>query len=165
MCGEPMLGRIYKTMERSHLFDDVIVYSKYQELTLEGCTIVKDPTKGTLIDSLVDSITKFEEFLAVAGDLPLLDHEIVSDFVSKYDGTPMAAVDSEGTVEPLFAIYNRQIYESILEYSRRSKQISTFVQREFNLLQMNQSQSEKLFNVNTKSDFEMAIKLVNCSHS
>ncbi|MCL5874528.1 MAG: NTP transferase domain-containing protein [Candidatus Thermoplasmatota archaeon] len=165
ICGEPMLSRIYRTLEHTGLFETVVVYSKYPDLALDGCLIERDPTTGTLIDSILDSIVKFGEFLAVGGDLPLLNSEVVSEFVLEYDGRPLAAVNSEGTIEPLFAIYNRRIYGELLESSKHSKQIFTFVKERFHLIQINEERSRSLFNVNTLEDLEKARNIADCSHT
>lgn len=162
ICGEPMLARIYRTLKGTKFFDEVIVYSKYRNLELEGIKIERDLTEGVLIDSIISAIKSFGEFFAVGGDLPLMDVEVISKLLENYDGRPLAAVSFYGIVEPLFAIYNEGIYHNILEFSRKDRKIFTFIGREFRLIKMNEEESKKLFNVNTKEDFEEAREIARC---
>jgi molybdopterin-guanine dinucleotide biosynthesis protein A len=159
-----MIFSIYTTIEHTGLFESVIVYSKYSNLQLDGCLVERDLTTGTLIDSILESIRIFGEFLAVGGDMPLLDAQTISELVSKYNGTPLAAVDSEGTVEPLFAIYNEQIYDELLKSSKNTKRIFGFVSERFRLIHMNRKLSRKLMNVNTPEDLEKARAAAHCIH-
>lgn len=162
ICGEPMLERIYRILNETRFFEDVIVYSKYPKLEVKGLKIERDRSEGVLIDSIISAIENFGEFLAVGGDMPLIDTEVVSRLLDKYDGRPVAAMDFNGVLEPLFAIYNNTIYDKILEYSRNNRQIFPFLMQEFGLVTMSEEQSARLFNVNTERDFEEAKEAVIC---
>jgi molybdopterin-guanine dinucleotide biosynthesis protein A len=162
ICGEPMLARIYRVLKETGYFEEVVVYSKYRRLELKGLRIERDRTEGVLIDSIISAIENFGEFIAVGGDMPLIDKEVVSKLLDKYDGRPVAAVDCNGILEPLFAIYNNRIYDNILEYSRNNRQIFPFLMKEFSLITMSEEQSAKLFNVNTEKDFEEAREVISC---
>ncbi len=162
ICGQPMIKRIYDTLLRTGFFDDVLIYSKYADLKISGCKIERDGTQGTLIDSLLSAISAFHEFLAVGGDLPLLDGKTISIIVRNYHNDPVVSVDSDGTVEPLLAIYNDSIYDDLLSYSRSSKKIYEFVGKRFRRIVLDSELSSKLFNVNTMEDLKMARKLAGC---
>ncbi|MEM0134676.1 MAG: NTP transferase domain-containing protein [Thermoplasmatales archaeon] len=165
ICGEPIIKRIYDTLERTSLFEDVVIYSKYPDLEVGGCKIEQDNTVGTLLDSILSAIVIFGEFLAVGGDLPLLDSEIISKIVLNYHGNPVAAVDYEGIVEPLLAIYNKLVYEELLKFSMQSKKIFEFVGKQFELIELDEASSSKLLNVNTLKDLNNARRLIHCIQS
>ena len=161
-CAEPMIKRIFRTLESTGLFERVIILSKYDNLGIEGCRVEKDESKGTLINSLVDSIKILEEFIAVGGDMPLLDADIIENLVGHYHGRPVAAANSDGLIEPLFAIYNASIFADLLEFSKKSRKISPFVEERFELVRMDPEQSAKLANVNTLEELNNARLQAGC---
>lgn len=162
ICGESMLKRIYHTLENTGSFEQVIVFSKYTNLEIDDCTIMRDFSHGTLINSLLNAIEKFDEFFAVGGDLPMLNSDVIYSLLKGYRGIPVAAVDFDGTIEPLFAIYNRIIHDEMLEHSLHDSQIFNFIKRRFQLVTLNKDQSSRLFNVNTSKDLETVRKILNC---
>ncbi len=157
-----MLNRIYRTIENTNSFEGVIIFSKYPDLEIDGCAVSKDLSRGTLIHSIVGAIERFDEFLALGGDMPLVDNEVISNLMKEYSGTPVAAVDNNDTIEPLFAIYNRTIYDNMLEYSRHNRQIYSFIEKSFKLIRMNEVLSSKLFNVNTQKDLDKVRLVLEC---
>ena len=161
-CGEPMIKSIFRTLESTGLFERVIILSKYDNLVIEGCRVEKDESEGSLINSLVDSIKILDEFIAVGGDMPLLDAGIVENLVRQYHGRPVAAVNSDGLIEPLFAIYNASIFADLIEFSKKSRKIFPFVEERFELVRMNREQSAKLANVNTLEELNNARVQAGC---
>lgn len=162
ICGKPMIKRINDILVESGQFEDVIVYSKYPSLEVRGIEIVKDQSIDSILDSIIEAITEFREFLAVAGDIPLLDNQIILKVLNNYRGHPIAPVSYDGNIEPLFAIYNDSMLEKIKEYSKNNKKIFPFLERNFGLIRLDQKESEKLLNINTKKDYETARKLLGC---
>ena len=162
ICGQPMIKRIFDTLLRTGFFNDTLIYSKYSDLDVSGCKIERDRTQGTLIDSLLSAIAEYDEFLAVGGDLPLLDRKTISIIVRSYHNDPIVAINPDGTVEPLLAIYNDSIYDDLLSYSRSSKRIYEFVGKRFRHIVLDSEFSSKLLNVNTMEDLKMARKLAGC---
>ncbi|MEM3810408.1 MAG: NTP transferase domain-containing protein, partial [Thermoplasmatales archaeon] len=138
ICGEPMISRIYRVLSSCRFFDDVIVYSKYQELPLVGVKIIKDLSSGVLLDALISALESFGEFLAVGGDMPYLMCRTVSLLTNSYDGRPIAAADSSGFPQPLFAIYNRSIYEELKAYSLHEKRIYPFLRKYFKIINLDE---------------------------
>lgn len=163
ICGQPMIKRIHDTLHHTGFFDDTVIYSKYPELEISGCRIEKDRTQGTLIDSILSAISSFDEFLAVGGDLPLLDRKIISKMIMSYHNDPIVAIDRDGTVEPLLAVYNNSIYDDLLNFSHGSKKIYEFVGKRFKPILLDDELSSRLLNVNTLEDLKKARTLARCS--
>ncbi|MGC8561883.1 MAG: molybdenum cofactor guanylyltransferase [Thermoplasmata archaeon] len=163
ICGQPMIKRIYDALDQTGLFEETVIYSKYPNLVVDGCKIERDNTEGTLLDSILEAILKYGEFLAVGGDLPLLNREIIFNIVIKYHKVPVVAIDKDGTVEPLFAIYNDSVYNDLLKFSRNSKKIFEFVDKRFQHIILNEEFSSRLLNVNTIDDLYTARKMGGCS--
>jgi len=122
----------------------------------------KDDSEGTLINSLIYSINILGEFVAVGGDMPLLDSLIIKDLLNRYKSRPVAAISSDGLIEPLFAIYNESIFHDLLEFSKKNRQIFPFVKERFELVTMSQEQSRKLTNVNTLEELNNARMQAGC---
>ena len=162
ICGEAMLSRVNRILKETGLFEDVLVFSKYERLQLTNIKVVNDSTEGILIDSIAKALETFNVFLAVGGDLPLIDFEVIHTVLEAYEGKPVAAVDVDGIVEPLFAIYNQSILDSLLKFSKQNRNIFPFITERFHLVHLNETQSEKLFNVNTKEDYETANRMIKC---
>lgn len=161
-CGEPMLKRICRILEGSGQFERVVVYSKYRDLRLDGCNIERDSSGGTLIDSILSALDYYGTFLAVGGDMPLIDVDLVKAFVERYHNKPIAATDFDGTIEPLLAIYDRSVREEMEKFSNGSKRIFPFLEKRFDLFKVDKISSLKLFNVNTMDDLERARFLAKC---
>ncbi len=162
ICGEAMLSRVDRILKETRLFEEVIVFSKYERLQLKNLRVVNDSTEGTLIDSITNALEKFNVFLAVGGDLPLIDIEVVRTILEAYGGKPVAAVDADGIVEPLFAVYNHSILDSLVEFSKQNRNIFPFITESFDLVHLNETQSRKLLNVNTNEDYDTANKMIKC---
>lgn len=157
-----MVKRIYDTLNLSGIFEQTVIYSKYQNLMLENCIVERDTTEGTLLDSIISAIGRYGEFLAIGGDMPLLNKEVLLALLSQYRGEPLAAIGSNGTVEPLLAVYNRSIYDDLLSFSLQSKRIFAFIEKRFRLVRVDQNFEDRLLNVNTEEDLEIARRLVDC---
>lgn len=122
-----------------------------------------DDTRGLLIDSIVRAVELYGEFLAVAGDLPFIDHEVISWLIGRYNGRPIAAIDVEGTIEPLFAIYNTSVLEDLRQFSVQNRNIFPFIAEKFDLMELDAEGSRKLLNVNTEEDYEEVLRRIDCS--
>ncbi len=162
LCGEPMYRRISRTLGETEYFESVTLFSKYEGVEFEGISVVRDDSQGVLIDSILRAIEIFGEFLAVGGDMPMIDSKLVSRLMKSYKGVPVAAVDYEGNIEPLFAVYNKSVLQSLLLHSKVNKRIFPFLEKEFKLVKFDEHESTGLFNVNTKDDLAKARKLMNC---
>ncbi len=161
-CGEPMLKRICRILEETGHFDRVVVYSKYRDLQLDGCTVEKDNSGGALIDSILSALDSYGTFLAVGGDMPLIDGDLVRSLMESYHKKPIAATDFAGTIEPLFAVYDGSVKEGMEAFSKNTKRIFPFLQEKFDLFRVDEVSSLKLFNVNTRDELETARALAKC---
>jgi molybdopterin-guanine dinucleotide biosynthesis protein A len=162
ICGQPMIKMIYNIFVDSSFFEDVVIYSKYESLDISGVNIVKDHSKGTIIDSLISALREFKEFFAVAGDIPLVDREIIEKIMIKYNGFPIAPINTDGIIEPLFAIYNNSILDEMVTHSQKDKRIFSFLERKFILVRLEPIDSVKLYNINTLQDYIDAKKKIRC---
>jgi|GEM_PF-935748 len=158
ICGKPMVSRIYETLRSTGLFEDVIVFSKYREISLKKVNVVRDYSSGVLIDSIISAIDIYGEFLAVGGDMPCIRNDLVTRFVKEYHDVPIAALDVTGFPQPLFAIYNRTIVEELRRYSLTEKRIYPFLQQHFLLVELDERESAMLMSVNTEDDIILAEK-------
>ncbi|MGC8645763.1 MAG: molybdenum cofactor guanylyltransferase [Thermoplasmata archaeon] len=162
VCGEPMLARIYRILNSCNLFEDVLVYSKYKDLPLKGLNVMKDVTSGVLIDSILSAIDLFGEFLAIGGDMPCINCTLISKFLGEYEGVPIAAKDSTGFPQPLFAVYNRTIYENFRKHALEDRRIYPFLIENFRLEPLSEKESMMLMSVNRRDDLILARKCAGC---
>ncbi|MEM0130363.1 MAG: NTP transferase domain-containing protein, partial [Thermoplasmatales archaeon] len=161
-CGEPMILRIYRVLSSCEFFDNVIVYSKYQELPLAEVKIIRDLSSGVLLDALISALESFGEFLAVGGDMPYLTCRTVSLLMNNYDGIPVAAADYSGFPQPLFAIYNRNIYVELKAYSLHERRIYPFLHRYFKIINLGEEESSNILSVNTQEELAEARRRIKC---
>ncbi|AAT43878.1 molybdenum cofactor guanylyltransferase [Picrophilus oshimae] len=152
ICGEEMIKRISRIINESMLFDKIILYTKDETLYSEYCDIVIDKSKGTLIDSLMSCLKEYSEFLAVGGDMPLLDYNILKYLMDNYTGRSLA-VSSYGFIQPLLSIYNKSIINDLDKYILSgSKSIYKFIMKSnFKILNIN---TFKTMSVNTLNDLK-----------
>lgn len=162
LCGKPMIQRIGDILTASNRFDEVVVYSKYPSLQIRRLKVKKDDSTGSILDSIIAAIKEFNEFLAVAGDMPLIDDEIISRILDNYDGVPVAPVTKGGRIEPLFSVYNDSILGRMERYSKENRRIFPFLIVNFQMIKLDQEESKKMFNVNTEEDYLNVKRLLSC---
>ncbi len=161
ICGKKMIQMVCEPLIANERLDEVIIYSKDPSLRCDSCKISMDNSAGVLIDSLIAAIKEYGTFLAVGGDMPFINDHIINLILNEYVGIPIAMISSEGIVEPLFAVYNRNILKEFSEYSSISKSIYPFISRKFKLLRAGKL-SSSLMSINTNDDLEEARKLLGC---
>ncbi|MEM0139501.1 MAG: hypothetical protein QXZ44_02680 [Ferroplasma sp.] len=160
ICGRPMISYISEILFNSKLFSKIILFTKDAGLECKYCDKAIDATDGILIDSLIYCIENYKNFMAVGGDMPLIDRPMLYKLINSSNGNTLPA-SNYGYYEPLFAIYGTDIYESIKNYRLSGNEsISKFF--ELDKLKALDMDTFKLKSVNTYSDLLFARKSIGC---
>lgn len=160
LCGETLVDRISRVLYESGYFNEIILFTKNLKLSISHGITVKDNTQGILIDSLIYCIEEYHEFLAVGGDMPFIDKELIKYIMENYSKKSVAYF-ANGYYQPLFAIYTSDIYENIKEYRMAGGESINRFMKEFNVPAIN-GDPEKLTSVNTMKDLIDARKRSGC---
>jgi molybdopterin-guanine dinucleotide biosynthesis protein A len=141
-----------------------------QDIDNPKITIIKDifPDKGSLggiYTGLAASKTFYN--LVVAGDMPFLNHELLSYFVSQAEGYDLVAFNKDNKFEPLHAVYSKNCItplENILQQSnvRIIELLKLVKARMISQEEIDQIDPRHLsfFNINTNGDLKTARELV-----
>ncbi len=160
VCGETMINRISRILYETKIFDSIILFTKNYSLECNNCNTVCDYTNGILIDSILYCIKTYNKFLAVGGDMPLIDYDIINKLIKSYNGKAIAYRNSN-YYEPLFSIYNMSIYNNLKKYRDSGNgSISKFMSMySINYVEIN---TLKLKSVNYYNDLLIVRKYLNC---
>lgn len=161
ICGHRMIDIVCRVLKESGLLEEILIFSKDETMSSKMCNVVYDHTQGVLLDSIIDAIKTYRNFLAVGGDMPFIDSNLIGRLLDEYAGKPVAYVSEDGQIEPLLAIYNSTILKDITEYSNRSKALQPFISSRFKLISAGDD-SNKLRSVNTMDDLEVARRIFGC---
>lgn len=133
-------------------------------------TIIKDifPDKGSLggiYTGLASSKTFYN--LIVAGDMPFLNHELLSYFVSQVEGYDLVAFNKDNKFEPLHAVYSKNCIaplENMLQQSNvriiellKLVKARMIIQEEIDRIDPGHL---SFFNINTDGDLKTAREIV-----
>ena len=133
-------------------------------------TIIKDifPDKGSLggiYTGLAASKTFYN--LVVAGDMPFLNHELLSYFVSQAEGYDLVAFNKDNKFEPLHAVYSKNC---IAPLENMLQQVNVRIIELLKLVRTRMISQEEIdridpghlsfFNINTDGDLKTARELV-----
>ena len=162
--GKQIIDYELERIGLSGCFNEVIVISKDRYLTTKNARIVKDSTQGTLIDSLIFSLEEEGEFMAFAGDMPLVSPEFIRRMCLMYNGTPVVPQWNDGKIEPMMAIYNSSLVQELKAYINSGKKSlrefilnSAFVRID---IPQNREMEECFLNVNYPEDLLEVEKLI-----
>jgi len=160
ICNETMINRISRILYESKFFDRIILFTKNYSLKCDNCDIIYDNTDGILMDSILYCIKNYHEFMAVGGDMPLIDYEIINKLFKSYNKKTLT-YKNNGYYETLFSIYNYDIYNDLNNYRiSGNNSISKFMSLyKINYIEIN---TLKLKSVNYYDDLLMVRKYLNC---
>ena len=160
ICGEHLIDRVSRLILESNLFQKIILFTKNPLLSSKYCVTENDATEGVLIDSILYSIEKHKEFLAVGGDMPYIDKVLIDKIIKSYSGSAITCT-AEGFYQPLFTIYTEKLYKPMKEYRNNGgESASRFLGTSG--IQTLRVESEKLRSINYMSDLNEARKIL-CS--
>ncbi len=153
LCNETMINRISRILYESSFFTEIILYTKDSDLNSKYAETVIDASEGILINSILECVGKYHEFLAIGGDMPLIDYTLLKKIIEKYNKKPVTFKNSE-TYEPLFTLYKMKIYNELKEYVDNGyKSINKFIEKnDFDIILENKGDERKLKSVNYFSD-------------
>jgi len=141
-----------------------------QDIDNPKITIIKDifPDKGSLggiYTGLAASKTFYN--LVVAGDMPFLNHELLSYFVSQAEGYDLVAFNKDNKFEPLHAVYSKNC---IAPLENMLQQVNVRIIELLKLVRTRMISQEEIdridpghlsfFNINTDGDLKTARELV-----
>ena len=162
--GKQLIDYELERIKLSGCFDEIIVFSKDGYLATKNARLVKDTSEGTLVNSLMLAVEEENEFMAFAGDMPLLSPEFIREMCHIYDGKPLVPQWNDGRIEPMMAIYNSSLLPGLKNYINSGKKGL----REFILssgfMKIHIPQSSEMencfFNVNYPDDLLVVEKLL-----
>ena len=160
LCGERLIDRVARIISQSHLFEEIILFTKDTSVSSKYSRTEYDATDGILIDSILYCIEKYGRFLAVGGDMPYIDVSLIRSIISNYHGDTIACT-SGGFYQPLFTIYTEKLYKPMREYRNSGgESISRFLS--ISGIESIDADGNKLGSINYISDLYEARKLL-CS--
>jgi len=119
--GKQLIDYELERIRISGCFNEVIVLSKDRYLTTKNARIINDTTQGTLIDSLLFALEEEAEFMAFAGDMPLVSPDFIKKMCQIYNGRPVVPQWNDGKIEPMMAIYNNTLIQDLKAYINSGK--------------------------------------------
>ena len=158
---EHAVSRILETCA----FDQVIVFSRKEDISVQGSLTVYDESEGVLIDSIRLCLKQFHEFFAFGGDMPFLDPKVIRTMIRHYKGTPLCAFSSDGTLQPLHAIYNGSVLNDLTEAIKAGQRsVYGFISSSrFSLFRVDSPTEEIFFSINTGTDYNEALRRIKSS--
>ncbi|WP_393971518.1 molybdenum cofactor guanylyltransferase [Oxyplasma meridianum] len=154
--GKQIIDYELEKIRLSGCFNEVIVISKDRYLTTKNARIINDTTNGTLINSLLFALEEEMDFMAFAGDMPLVSPEFIRKMCEVYNGRPVVPRWKNGKIEPMMAIYNRTIVQDLKTYINSGKKsLREFIlNSDFETIDIPQTKEMEycFFNVNYPED-------------
>ncbi len=119
--GKPIINRMTDVMQK--IFDEIIIVTNtpddFEEFTEHKIVRDKFIKTGPLggIHAAMEASSKDAVFV-FAGDMPFISREVIADQIKTYSyGDCDALVPKISSyIEPLHAIYNNSVYESLIKY-------------------------------------------------
>lgn len=115
--------------------------------------------------------SKTEHNIFISGDTPFIPDELLSYLIQEIHNKKLALVKFENHIQPMFGYFNKSILLDI-EYhisSKNMKPINIFENLNPKIIDIKQGnilyQENSFFNINTKSDYEIAIDIYKAFHS
>ncbi len=155
MIGEHTLidTVILAVMAAEHI-DSVIIFSKDPDVKSEYCDSVTDGSEGTIVESVLNAVSKYGTIFALAGDMPCISPEIIDSMVEMSGGNTVVPYHSDGMPEPLHSIYAastlNKMEENLKAGSGRLRDlISSVMHVRF---EIDEGHEENFYNVNYPED-------------
>ncbi|MEA1886933.1 MAG: molybdenum cofactor guanylyltransferase [Bacteroidota bacterium] len=127
--GQPMIERIIKVLER--VFNDIVIianneneFSDYGHIRITGDIYPDIGPLGGLHSALTNTNSK--AVFLVASDMPELNAEVIRHVVDNFNHQKCEALipDYKGYIEPLHAIYKRDVLERLESFIRTADNYS-----------------------------------------
>lgn len=168
--GKPIIARIIETI--SDIFDEVIIvtntpaeFKEYRNFKIIGDELLNRGPLGGIHSALKESDK--EALFVVAGDMPLLDTDIIIRQIASYnnDKCDVLIPQFEQYVEPLHGIYKKTLLPILEEYLVRNNDYAIrefFKKADVHYMQIEGSEkSRRAFtNINSPSDISIVNKLL-----
>jgi molybdopterin-guanine dinucleotide biosynthesis protein A len=162
--GKQIIDYELERIRLSGCFDELVVLSKDRYLATKNARIINDTSEGTLINSLLFALEEEVEFMAFAGDMPLVSPDFIMKMCHVYNGKPLVPKWKDGRIEPMMAIYNSSLILDLKNYINSGKKsLREFILNSgfMNIDIPQNSEMEKSFlNVNYPDDLLEMEKLI-----
>lgn len=162
--GKQIIDYELERIRLSGCFDELVVLSKDRYLATKNARIINDTSEGTLINSLLFALEEEVEFMAFAGDMPLVSPDFIMKMCHVYNGNPLVPKWKDGRIEPMMAIYNSSLILDLKNYINSGKKsLREFILNSgfMNIDIPQNSEMEKSFlNVNYPDDLLEMEKLI-----
>jgi molybdopterin-guanine dinucleotide biosynthesis protein A len=166
--GKPIISRITDTFH--DLFDEIIIvtnspdeYSEYSGCRITGDIFMNKGPLGGIHAAM--AISENEAFFIVAGDMPLLDRELIIrqiDFFSQQTCDILIPVVGN-YIEPLHGIYRKSILNNLVEYLKGDNDYAIrefFKKAEMLYFKVGDSETRSFTNINYPSDIDIVKRML-----
>ncbi|MEM0156274.1 MAG: hypothetical protein QW597_06740 [Thermoplasmataceae archaeon] len=153
--GTGMTEGIERKVSTSGMFERTLILSKDPDLQVKHGKIVKDPSDGTILDSVNYAVGKFGDIFAFGGDMPFLCIDFISSMISQFNGRTLCPISPSGIRQTLHCIYAGNDSRLLEEYiTGGGRTLHQFVER-FGVSIQYPAERERCFeNVNYLTDIE-----------
>jgi molybdopterin-guanine dinucleotide biosynthesis protein A len=150
-------------LESLDLFDDVVIFSKDSSFQSRHGRIEEDSSKGTIVNSVFEAVSKFGDIFAFAGDMPDVCGDLVRSMVDSFTGDSICPVSAGGRIQPLHCIYSSGSLTTFMRYIETGgKSLHGFVESNAILIRIPAGKSNCFYNINYPEDLKKYRAPGNC---
>ena len=145
--GKRLIDIVVENLQ--HMGLDVVIYSR---IPLKVDVPVIEDKTSWILEAVCSLLRQNNHFLLFGGDMPLIAGEAVETLIMHWDGRNgvVPRWDSTGYLEPLHAIYTRQMLPCLCNAESLTKGIQSCPYVRF--ISAEEMPEETFFNVNTQDD-------------
>lgn len=166
--GKPIISRITDTLHG--IFDEIIIvtnspeeYTEYSDCRITGDIFMNKGPLGGLHAAM--TVSENEAFFVVAGDMPLLDRELIIRQIEFFSlQTCDILIPMVGSyIEPLHGIYRKSILKNLGEYLEGDNDYAMrefFKQAEMLYFEVGDSEIRSFTNINYPSDIDTVKRML-----
>lgn len=158
--GTTLIGEVVKRIRASSEFESVVILTKDPDVTDMDAIVLKDFTEGTALDSIAFLIERYGAVFVFGGDMPFICPEFIRKMIRQYTGIPMFPIHRDGSIEPVHGIYNRDMIDSISEYtSKGRKSLKGLIELcRHDTVAIEEKEEDCFININYRDDMDRAEK-------
>lgn len=152
--NKTIIDRVVSRLQKCEGIDETVIFSKDSAVKTDLCNVVEDKSDGSIADSLYAALKTFGDLFAFAGDMPCLSTELIDDIMNSWTGTSIVPFHSDGSIEPLHALYAGNTASVLKENIHRGeKSLRDYVRRIPHIVYfIPENRDYSFFNVNYPQD-------------
>ncbi|GAB5417698.1 MAG: molybdenum cofactor guanylyltransferase [Crocinitomicaceae bacterium] len=155
--GKPMIQHVSDVLRE--LCDEVIIASSNEKHAQYGDLMVKDSAKdiGPLAGIQAGLLAaKNERSFVLSCDTPFVTKEILEALAEHFEGEQITLPSSQGRLQPLIAIYGKEVLTTIASNLERNEHSLMQLQKicSAKVIHFDESESKAFENINTPSEWK-----------